>query len=281
MTHPVYYSVTSLAATSGVVAVNVPAEGSVRGLDAATGQLRWQTRVGARILGWAPLAQAGVVYVAGSGPDTLTALQAGTGQVLWSTPISGATSAVPVLVDGAVDLATDDLYAVDAASGALRWTVPVTDTSADLRSTNGSPAVDASNVYVAGRDGTVRAYDTTTGASRWTSSIGTSSLTDAAVIDGMVVAVNGAGQLHGLDAATGTDRWTAQVDSGDFSPAVTAGRVVIGGQGRVQVLASADGSLLDTIPETGGCDVDQPPLPLPLSHTVYFAGCRLHASPLQ
>ncbi len=59
--------------------------------------------------------------------------------------------------------------------------------------------------------------------------MGTSSLTDAAVIDGSVVAVKGAGQLHGLDAATGTDRWTVQVASGDFSPAVSAGRVVIGG----------------------------------------------------
>ncbi|MEO6387015.1 MAG: PQQ-binding-like beta-propeller repeat protein [Croceibacterium sp.] len=77
-----------------------------------------------------------------------------------------------------------------------------------------APVVGGGSLYVVDTDGQVHAFDTATGAQRWTYSMAvTSDLQSAAFgggasyADGKVFATNGAGDVVSLDAATGRELW--------------------------------------------------------------------------
>lgn len=95
-------------------------DGTIWGLDPATGETRWQAATG--VTGPLPAAvDAGKVVIAGDGA---ACLEAASGKTLWSSPPASRSSAPPVLSGPWVFLGGEDggLRCLDAATGVLLWT---------------------------------------------------------------------------------------------------------------------------------------------------------------
>lgn len=168
-----------------------------------------------------------------SGETTfLDALDLATGERLWraSLPVFGSPAVTARMVyvttmaqgDGA---ATRELVALDAASGQEVWRATMGDAVGALAS---SPIVAGDVVYDADPDGTVYAYDATSGAERWTATAARSDdpRTEArgndqgenlassgaiAVGNGHVYVVSASGQLFALDVTSGAALWNVTI----------------------------------------------------------------------
>ena len=138
---------------------------TIYALDAASGAVRW-SRANPGTYWYGGLAyDQGRLFVLNYDGD-LTALAPQTGAPLWSRTLSGqyAFDGPPVAFGGEVYVtgagSGGTAYAVDGADGHTLWSKP-------LISGGGSPAVDASSVYVSLVCDHVYAFARDTGASRW------------------------------------------------------------------------------------------------------------------
>jgi len=213
--------------------------GTVRALDAATGANRW-TATTSPVRG-APTVTGGTVYVGTGGG--VYALDAATGARRWTASTGGSVSDSPTVVDGVVYVVAADLkvYALDAGTGASLWTAvfgPQPSGGGPVFCVNPSapsaPAVADGTVYVAGWcDGTLHAFNATSGATVWTLS-GRLTPSAPAVANGIVYVVSEAG-LQALDAATGATVWTVTSASGFTDPVLANGVLYHGRSGGVLV----------------------------------------------
>lgn len=113
----------------------------------------------------------------------------------------------------------------NVGSLALRW-------SAQLgESATASPLVANGTVYVAGRSGTVRAFDSGSGKTLWSTNVGGPVTMTPALADGLLfVGTHGLpGTLQALDAATGAKRWVATLPGAVRSEPVVLDGVVYTG----------------------------------------------------
>ncbi len=93
-----------------------------------------------------------------------------------------------------------------------------------------TPAVVDGVVYAAADDGSVRAFDATTGAQKWVRT-GLGSFTySAPVVDGNTVLIGEIdGHVYALSTTSGATRWTASTGNGIYSsPVVSGGMVYVG-----------------------------------------------------
>ena len=198
----------------GVVGI-ASGDGSVYGLDAATGAVRWTYAL---------------------------------------PPSDSAFAQSPAGTDGTrffVGAWDRHVYALDAATGALVWRRPGTEKSFAYSAAIGGPAVANGVVYIPSNGNVLHAFDAVTGETRWTYSspgdkVGYSS---PAVVDGRlyVGCLGDRGEVRCLDAATGRELWAAATGSTiyDSSPAVADGLVSIGSvDGQLWTFDAADGRIV-------------------------------------
>lgn len=191
----------------------------------------------------------GLLYLYGK--DALFALHQKTGSVAWSVPMPGGYD-VPAVADGHLFLVPGDLVTIesrDAQTGDVAWTSPLDDISFAS-----SPTVSDGRVFVDDRDGTVYAFDESTGERLWSKpTVG--STQGSPTVSGGVVFVGAArpggtagftkGGLFAFDAATGHRLWAYRFQEGvsASTPAVAEGLVyVASGTGTLLARHVSDGS---------------------------------------
>ena len=155
----------SPAVANGVVYLNGD---GLSAFNAKTGAPIWSSSILGGINTSSPAVVGGVVY---SGGSTVAAFNAKTGAVLWSVSPGGPQSIpgdspavakgtvyIGTLVPGPRGSSTGTLYALNAHSGKTVWSAPVPS------GITSSPAVANGVVYVGTDDGTLFAFNATTGA---------------------------------------------------------------------------------------------------------------------
>lgn len=195
-----------LGARDLVVVGSMGGIGRVRGLDPATGQVRWQAGPWLQVDDGVTPGPGGVLYFV-DGDSLLHALSDRDGSEAWSTRVSAIgeqTASAPTQTDDGVLVGTRDrtaplhLLAVTAA-GKTGW-------QASKPMLLGAPVVDNSSAFAMTTDGLV-AFDLG-GAQRWSrSSDGAASFPPAIGADG-VVFLAAEHDVHALDPASGAVRWT-------------------------------------------------------------------------
>jgi outer membrane protein assembly factor BamB len=197
-----------LAETTGCV---------VSAWDAASGDLRWLTRVDGALLSPTAVA-AGMVYTTGvegtprpppgGAPGTLRAMDARTGHLRWQRAIATGVSRPAVGPDVVCHNGDDGtLYAFDAATGTPRWDLPTGRPPGLHRFA--SPVIAGGVVYISGEDGHLHAVDAASGNRRWKAP-GADTDATPAVANGRIYFAGNDHKLHALDAATGQQRWTSR-----------------------------------------------------------------------
>jgi outer membrane protein assembly factor BamB len=104
-----------------------------------------------------------------------------------------------------------------------------------------SPAVEAGNVVIGGRDKMVHSLDARTGKARWTFATRARVESSPLIAGGRVYVGSNDGRLYVLDLATGARRWEFNAGGAiAASPALAAGRLVVGDhQGRIYCFGGA------------------------------------------
>ncbi|MGE0708747.1 MAG: PQQ-binding-like beta-propeller repeat protein [Planctomycetota bacterium] len=192
------------------VVVTVDEQGLARGLDEATGALRWTRALGGRDLTSTPAAGRGRVVLCTGGGDVVC-LAVGTGQVLWQVACGGGPRASVALEDDVVVInqgfPSRKLRALDLLTGAQRW-------ERDLGQIGySSPAVAEGVVCLGTTDGRYEARALSDGAQRWSyPTSGTALLTPPALVLGQAFLLPGGAdaRLHrvALDPAQWGGNWT-------------------------------------------------------------------------
>ena len=210
-------------AVSGATVAAAQIDGTVLGLDADTGQIRWIRELGAGLVPQAaaifapPAADAGDILIGNQRKlAVLTAVEGGT---LWSVdPVpqgqdSQALSAVAVGEGAAIGVfnrAFGGVGAWDRATGAALWRYQGGLTTA----INASPVVAGGLVYVVNGMDDVFALDATTGVLRWQTRLdpagfdwGNATVGTPAVANNVLVVPTLYRDLVALDASTGFELW--------------------------------------------------------------------------
>jgi outer membrane protein assembly factor BamB len=172
-----------------VGSMNTGSAATLHALDAATGRPIWDVR-----LGESPSLAYDHGLLVASAFDTTWGLEAGTGHTRWT---AGSVGPDPAVTGGAV---YGSNIALDAQTGQVIWQ------HSDPGS-NGAPAVDAANVYVAATCGYVFGIDRVTGATRWHHDGGCASGGGggkATLADGRVLAYDITGGFSIYNAADGS-----------------------------------------------------------------------------
>jgi eukaryotic-like serine/threonine-protein kinase len=171
------------------------------------------------------------------------------GQLVYVSVGTGAGITTPGIVE-----------ALNAQTGALVW-------KAQTVTTSGEPVVANGTLFVAADDGTVRAFDATTGAPRWsfTRTVGVSSQLGldgyVAVSGDTVFVTSDGGAVYALDAATGKQRWLYTLPTPQTNiyttPTLAFGMVYFGSGGfggAVYALDMTTGKVRWTAAQDGGFD---------------------------
>ena len=190
-------------------------EGDVLALDAATGERKWQAKVGSEVLA-APAVGQGMVLVR-SIDGRVTAFDSTSGERRWfwtkETPaLTVRGNSAPLLVPGAVFIGNDDgtLSAVALATGRLLWEQVVSpgegrselDRMADV---DGTPVLDGDMLYVTSFKGETLAIDGPSGRPMWSHDAGGQGA--VAVAPDSVVVSDPKGTVWALAKADGSALW--------------------------------------------------------------------------
>jgi len=209
-----------LSAGEGLVLLRQQ-DGSVWGLDPATGETRWQAATAVR--GALPVAvAAGKVVVAGDG---VACLEAASGKPLWSSPPSLRSSAPPVLVGPWVFVGGEDggLRCLDAATGALLWTY------ASGAALGAPPLLDEQQRILLGTTArrVVALRGDKRGRERWRWKVGGDVRAALALHDDNVVVAAYDAVLYAIDRGNGHLSWRAPLPSRPASGPLLLGHAVL------------------------------------------------------
>jgi outer membrane protein assembly factor BamB len=190
-------------------------EGDVLALDAATGAVKWQAKVGSEVLA-APAVGQGYVLVR-SIDGRITAFDAASGERRWfwqkETPaLTVRGNGSPLLAPGIAFVGNDDgsFSALTLASGRLLWEQVVSagegrselDRMADV---DGTPVLDETTLYATSYKGQTMAIDGPSGRPMWTHDAGGAGAVGVAP-DRIVVSDN-KGTVWALAKADGSALW--------------------------------------------------------------------------
>ncbi|HLK58828.1 MAG TPA: PQQ-binding-like beta-propeller repeat protein [Chthonomonadaceae bacterium] len=208
------------AVAKGIVCVNVG--GRNVGLDAATGNPRWERTAGA--FAFTNAMTDGSLFFLGGENHTLTALDATTGTPKWSLPLGNGAEvvALPVVESGRVYACSTDgwLHCVRISDGIEAWKRRPTRTGTTVGYQ--SPAIVGSHVVVTepGPEGYIVALDAITGDEQWGRQLHQPLEVGAAphaAPDGKSLAVMSVrGHVAVLDAADGKPRWSYELGPGNI-----------------------------------------------------------------
>jgi outer membrane protein assembly factor BamB len=204
----------SPGAADGLVVVG-GLEGDVLALDAATGAVKWQAKVGSEVLA-APAIGQGFVLVR-SIDGRVTAFDAASGERRWfwqkETPaLTVRGNGSPLLAPGVAFVGNDDgsLSALALASGRLLWEQVVSpgegrselDRMADV---DGTPVLDDTTLYATSYKGQTMAIEGPSGRPLWTHDAGSAGAVGVAA--DRVVVSDPKGTVWALAKADGSALW--------------------------------------------------------------------------
>ncbi len=215
-------------------------DGTIRALDAATGQIIWSVTQdqGANS---SPAVANGRLYIAIHNRGLL-ALDAATGATLWLAHISGPQWSLPTVDNGRVFVGSRDdhkVYAFDAVTGQTLWTATTSDW------VHSSPAVANGVVYIGNEAGDLHAFNAATGGLIWRRGLSHAGIFNGpTVATGVVYAAAEDGKLYAVDAATGRVLFRGAIGQGGgaqalASPTVDGGNVYISNYDQSAVTAFA------------------------------------------
>ncbi len=221
-------------------------------LDADTGKVLWERRVG-RLNASSPAYYKHRLYIVNLAPGHIVKLDAKTGRVIWKRSLPGRSESSPLVLDGTVYFGCEngDLFALSARNGHTRW---VTALGGGIKA---APAYYGGKLFVGDYGGHMNAVDADTGKIVWQSGslgpgLGASGqfYSTPAVAYGRVYAGNTDGRVYSYDSGNGELAWSYSTGGYVYSaPAVantrhSAPTVYIGSfDGNVYALNAKDGSL--------------------------------------
>jgi outer membrane protein assembly factor BamB len=199
-------------------------DGTIRALDAATGQIVWSAVHPGGAYS-SPAVADGRLYIA-THNSGLLALDANTGSELWLAPIPGPQWSSPAVDNGRVFVGSRDdhkLYAFDAVTGQTLWTATTSDW------VHSSPAVANGVVYIGNEAGDLYAFNAATGGLVWQKGLSHAGIFNGpTVANGVVYAAGEEGKLYAVNAATGKVLFRGSVGGQALaSPTVDAGNVYV------------------------------------------------------
>ena len=173
-------------------------DGVLRGIDGATGGMRWQTRIGTAV--WAPPALADDIVAVGGLDGRVVAVDRATGAIRWSSVTGAPISASPAITTTTVMVGNDagTVFGFDRGTGALRWQLPVGSAVRAGLATTGAAAV------VATVGGQVFHVDGATGTCHWGYLMASAALVEPAVVGSRVLVPSDGGIVYGLSLADGS-----------------------------------------------------------------------------
>jgi outer membrane protein assembly factor BamB len=206
--------------------------------DALSGALSFSLATGGDVL-TAPSTDGQNIYFAGD-EEKIRAITPD-GSAVWTHDAPGAVYGAPVVAESKIvygsianggGLSFNRIEALNASTGIALWQQE----SSAYDFFYGTPAVGYGNVFMGGFQGTVKAYDLSTGVLLWMRSLGNYALLSSPALSNGVLYIGSTdGQVFALDAFTGAV--LDQAATGAFvqsSPAVADGRLFIGSaDGRV------------------------------------------------
>jgi outer membrane protein assembly factor BamB len=226
--------------------------GTAFALDAKTGKVIWERRIG-RLNASSPAYYRHRLYIVNLVPGHIVKLDAKTGRIIWKKPLPGRAESSPVVVNRTVYFGCEngDLFALSTISGNVRWATAL---GGPVKS---APAFFHGFLYVGDYGGEMNAVNAKTGAIKWQSGslgqgFGTSGqfYSTPAVAYGRVYAGNNDGRVYSYDIGDGTLAWTYSTGGYAYSgPTVANTRhspptVFIGSfDGNVYALSARDGHL--------------------------------------
>ncbi|HEX7059382.1 MAG TPA: PQQ-binding-like beta-propeller repeat protein [Solirubrobacterales bacterium] len=226
--------------------------GTARALDADTGKVLWQRRIG-RLNASSPAYYRHRLYIVNLVPGHIVKLDAKTGRLIWKRSLPGRAESSPVVIDRTVYFGCEngELFALSTISGGVRW---ATSLGGAIKS---APAYYGGTLYVGDYGGYMNAVDAKTGSIKWQSGslgpgFGASGAfySTPAVAFGRVYAGNNDNRVYSFDLKDGTLAWTYSTGGYAYSgPTVSTTRhspptVYIGSfDGNIYALDAKDGGV--------------------------------------
>ncbi len=185
-------------------------DGTAFALDANTGKVLWERRVG-RLNASAPTYSKGRLYIVNLVPGHVVKLDANTGRILWKRALPGRAESSPLVLGRTLYFGCEDgeLFALSTRNGNVRWS---TSLGGPVKS---APAYRHGVLFVGDYGGYMNAVRASTGKLIWQSgSLGPGFAASGAFYStpalafGRVYAGNNDGRVYSYDQADGTLAWT-------------------------------------------------------------------------
>ena len=224
--------------------------GNAFALDANTGKVLWERRIG-RLNASSPAYSKGRLYIVNLVPGHVIKLDAKTGRVIWKRALPGRAESSPLVLGNTLYFGCEcgQLFALSTRNGKVRW---ATTLGGPVKS---APAFYKGTLYVGDYGGYMNAVNAKTGKIKWQSGslgpgfgAGGEFYSTPAVAFGRVYAGNNDGRVYSYDLESGTLAWTHSTGGYVYSgPAVartpsTPPTVYVGSfDGNIYALDAKDG----------------------------------------
>jgi outer membrane protein assembly factor BamB len=183
--------------------------GTAFALDAETGKVIWERRIG-RLNASSPAYHKGRLYIVNLVPGHIVKLDAATGKVIWKRALPGRAESSPLVLGNSVYFGCEDdfLYSLSTVNGNIRWK---TELGGPVKA---APAFRDGVLYVGDYGGDMNAVQASSGKLVWQSgSLGTGVsggefYSTPAVAFGRVYAGNNDGRVYSYDQRDGALAWT-------------------------------------------------------------------------
>lgn len=214
-------------------------DGSLYGIDRATGSERWTYGTGGAVSSSPAITDGpeGPTAVVGSRDGSVHAVSVADGAPRWSTPLGFEIVSSPAVANGVAVVGADRLYGLGVADGAERWEL----------ATDGvvisSPAISDDLVVVGSEGGTLYGVGLDDGEQRWTADLGGAIQSSPRTADGTAFVGTLEGELHAVDLGDGSILWSTDLGSSlKSSPLPIGDSVVVGtDDGRLVAVGTDDG----------------------------------------
>ncbi len=201
----------STPAIAGPRLVVTSQDGTVFGLNRATGRTLWTIKTSARVES-SPVVLNNVAYF-GATDGRLFAVNVPTGSIRWAYDTGGRINASPSIWGNRICISTyaGSIFCLRRSDGSKLWSTYVKRSVVSYESFYSSPSTDGKRLYVAARSGKLVALDASSGRIVWTQNLHGLTYPTPAIADGKLYIGSRNGVFNSYDAATGRLRWTRSV----------------------------------------------------------------------
>ena len=226
--------------------------GTARALDADSGKVLWERRIG-RLNASSPAFARNRLYIVNLVPGHVVKLDAKTGKMIWKRSLPGRAESSPLVVGRTLYFGCEcgELFAMSTVNGNVRWSTTL---GGPIKS---APAYQRGTLYVGDYGGYMNAVDAKSGELKWQSGslgpgFGASGAfySTPAVAFGRIYAGNNDSRVYSFDRRDGTVAWSYSTGGYAYSgPTVATTRhspptVYIGSfDGNVYALDARDGGV--------------------------------------